>query len=88
MTPNPSCKPQQIDCELFWSDAEIKSHFVLLYQREDLAAEILKAAQDNGCATIIVGHKSSPWLREQFHAHTAVQLKSASPDVTVCAVNV
>ena len=69
------------------SDAEIKSHFVLLYQREDLAAEILKAAQDNGCATIIVGHKSSPWLREQFHTHTAVQLKSASPDVTVCAVN-
>ena len=69
------------------SDAEIKSHFVLLYQREDLAAEILKAAHHNDCATIIVGHKSYPWLREQFHAHTAVQLKSASPDVTVCAVN-
>ena len=68
------------------SDAEIKSHFVLLYQREDLVAEILKAAHHNDCATIIVGHKSYPWLREQFHAHTAVQLKSASPDVTVCAV--
>lgn len=70
------------------SDAKIKSHFVLLYQREELAAEILKAAHDNDCATIIVGHKSYPWLREQFHAHTDVQLKSASPDVTVCAVNV
>ena len=70
------------------SDTKIKSHFVLLYQREDLAAEILKAAHHNDCATIIVGHKSYPWLREQFHAHTAVQLKSASPDVTVCAVNV
>jgi nucleotide-binding universal stress UspA family protein len=72
----------------FLSDAEIKSHFVLLYQREDLVAEILKAAHHNDCATIIVGHKSYPWLREQFHAHTAVQLKSASPDVTVCAVAV
>ena len=70
------------------SDCKIKSHFVLLYQREDLAAEILKAAHHNDCATIIVGHKSYPWLREQFHAHTAVQLKSASPDVTVCAVAV
>ena len=70
------------------SDAKIKSHFVLLYQREDLAAEIVKAAQHNGCATIVVGHKSYLWLREQFHTHTAVQLKSASPDVTVCAVNV
>ena len=70
------------------SDAKIKSHFVLLYQREDLAAEILKAAHDNDCATIIVGHKSYPWLRDQFHAHTDVQLKSASPDVMVCAVNV
>ena len=70
------------------SDAKIKTHFVQQYQREDLAAEILKAAHHNDCATIIVGHKSYPWLREQFHAHTAVQLKSASPDVTVYAVNV
>jgi nucleotide-binding universal stress UspA family protein len=69
------------------SDAKIESHFVLLYQREDLAAEILKAAHHNDCAMIIVGHKSYPWLREQFHAHTAVQLESTSPDVTVCAVN-
>jgi len=68
-------------------DAEIKSQFFLLNHREDLVAEILKAAHDNDCATIIVGHKSYPWLREQFHAHTDVQLKSASPDVTVCAVN-
>ena len=70
------------------SDAKIKSHFVLLYQRDDLAAEILKAAHHNACATIVVGHKSYPWLREQSHTHTAVQLKSASPDVTVCAANV
>jgi nucleotide-binding universal stress UspA family protein len=70
------------------SDAKIKSHFVLLYQCEDLVAEILKAAHHNDCTTIVVGHKSYPWLREQFHAHTAVQLKSASSDVTVCAVNV
>lgn len=69
-------------------DAEIKSQFFLLNQREDLVAEILKAAHDNDCATIIVGHKSYPWLREQLHAHTDVQLKSASPDVMVCAVNI
>jgi len=68
-------------------DTEIKSQFFLLNHREDLVAEILKAAHDNDCATIIVGHKSHPWLREQFHTHTDVQLKSASPDVTVCAVN-
>ena len=73
--------------DLHFSDAEIKSHFFLLNHREDLVAEILKAARDNDCATIIVGHKSHPWLREQFHSHTAVQLKSAAPDVTVCAVN-
>ena len=68
-------------------DAEIKSQVLLLNNREDLVVEILKVARDNDCATIVVGHKSHPWLREQFHAHTAVQLKSATPDVTVCVVN-
>jgi nucleotide-binding universal stress UspA family protein len=65
---------------------QIETHLVLLRQREDLVAEILKAARDNDCGTIVVGHNSYPWIKEQFHTHISEQLVSESPDMAVCVV--
>jgi hypothetical protein len=66
--------------------SEIETHLVVLNQRQDLVAEIVKAARDNDCGTIVVGQNSYPWIREQFHTHISEQLVSESPDMAVCVV--
>jgi nucleotide-binding universal stress UspA family protein len=66
--------------------SEIETHLILLNQRQDLVAEIVKAARDNDCGTIVVGHNSYPWIREQFHTHISEKLVSESPDMAVCVV--
>jgi nucleotide-binding universal stress UspA family protein len=66
--------------------SEIETHLILLNQREDLVAEIVKAARENDCGTIVVGHTSYPWIKEQFHTHISEQLVSESPDMAVCVV--
>ncbi|GEM_PF-1108604 len=67
---------------------EIRTHFQLLNQRADLIDEILKAAREHGCGSIVVGHRSHPWLRGQLHTRTGVRLKSAAPELSVCVVDV
>ena len=64
----------------------IETHLCALNHREDLAAEIIKAAGDNGCGTIVVGYASHPWIEEQFHTHICAQLMAASRDFTVWVV--
>ncbi len=64
----------------------IKTHVFPLNHREDLVAEIIKAAHDNDCGTILVGYKSYPWIREQFHTHISEQLLTAADDCAVCVV--
>jgi hypothetical protein len=56
--------------------SEIETHIILLNQREDLVEEIVKAARDNDCGTIVVGRTSYPWIKEQFHTHINEQLVS------------
>jgi K+-sensing histidine kinase KdpD len=68
-------------------DSEIKTHLLVLNQRKDLVAEIIKAARDNECGTVVVGHNSYPWIREQFHTHISEQLVFESPDMAVCVVS-
>ena len=64
----------------------IETHLPVLNQRTDLVAEIIKAARDNDCGTIVVGQNSYPWLWEQFHAHLSEQLLSECPESAVCVV--
>jgi hypothetical protein len=66
--------------------SEIETHLILLNQRQDLLAEIVKAARENDCGTIVVGYNSYPWIKEQFHTHISEQLVSESSDVAVCVV--
>ena len=66
--------------------SEIETHLIVLNQRQDLVVEIVKAARDNNCGTIIVGHNSYPWIREQLHTHISEQLVTESPDMALCVV--
>jgi K+-sensing histidine kinase KdpD len=66
--------------------SEIETHIILLNQREDLVEEIVKAARDNDCGTIVVGRTSYPCIKEQFHTHISEQLVSESLDMAVCVV--
>lgn len=68
-------------------EVNIFTHFVLLNQRGDFIPEIIKAAHQNNCGTIVVGHESYGWIREQFHTHVSEQLISESPGVAVCVVS-
>lgn len=68
------------------SENSIETHLCALNHREDLAAEIIKAAGDNGCGTIVVGYASHRWIQEQFHTHICAQLMAASRDFTVWVV--
>jgi nucleotide-binding universal stress UspA family protein len=67
-------------------EKNISVHFTALYQRSDLVGEIINVAQQNSCGTIIVGHESFGWLREQFHSHISEKLISDSPSAAVCVV--
>jgi nucleotide-binding universal stress UspA family protein len=67
--------------------ANIFTHFIVLNQRDDFIPEIIKAAHQNNCGTIIVGHESYGWIREQFHTHVSEQLIAELPGVAVCVVS-
>jgi hypothetical protein len=64
----------------------IFKNFVLLHQRNDLVPEIVRAAQQNNCGTLIVGYGAYSWVREQFQTHVSEQLISQCSDTAVCVV--
>jgi nucleotide-binding universal stress UspA family protein len=67
----------------------VETHLQLLNQREDLVAEIIKAARAHGCGIIVVGRNAYPWLREQFHTHVSDSLisKKSADGLAIRVVN-
>lgn len=65
----------------------IRSHLRVLNQREDLVPEMIKAARDNHCGTIVVGRNSYSWLREQVRAHVSEKLIEDTPSLAICVVS-
>jgi nucleotide-binding universal stress UspA family protein len=57
-----------------------------LWYHRDLADEILKAAEENACQTIVVGRSSFPWFKETFHRHLADRLVSKATGVAIWVV--
>jgi nucleotide-binding universal stress UspA family protein len=48
--------------------------------------DILEQADENGCATIVVGRHALPWYREMFHAHVGDKLVKHAEGHTVWVV--
>jgi hypothetical protein len=86
--PNLSCKPQQPGCEIFCLTPRFNLILSCCISAKIWSPKFLKRHRTMVVQRLSSATNPTPWLREQFHAHTAVQLKSASPDVRVCAVNV
>jgi K+-sensing histidine kinase KdpD len=58
-----------------------------LAHREDLPDEILKAAQQAGCDTIVVGRNSFPWVKEIFADHLGDELEKNSQGISVAVID-
>ena len=69
------------------ADELIETHLGLLKHTEDLAGQILKAAREHNCGTIVVGRSAYPWLMELFQTHTGEQLVASSKGIAVCVVD-
>jgi len=57
-----------------------------LVNYEDLTDEILKAAEENACQTIVVGRSSFPWFKETVHRHLADRLVRKATGVAIWVV--
>jgi|ERR1044071_2084275 nucleotide-binding universal stress UspA family protein len=66
---------------------KISSEFSALAHREDLPDEILKAAQEAGCDTIVVGRNSFPWVKEIFADHLGEELEKNSQGISVAVID-
>ena len=53
---------------------------------ENLTDDILGAAKEKECQTIVVGRSSFPWLKEMFHRHVADELVKKATGVTIWVV--
>lgn len=55
--------------------------------REDsLAWEVLHAARERDCSTVVVGRSALPWHRKLFHAHLGERLVKRGEGLTVWVV--
>lgn len=53
---------------------------------ENLTDDILDAARERECRTIVVGRSSFPWLKDLFHRHVADELVKKATGVTIWVV--
>ena len=65
---------------------KVATHILQLNDRSDLVSEIIRAAREYRCHTIVVGYNDYSWIKEKFHAHIAEQLIAQSERLAVCVV--
>ena len=58
-----------------------------LMHREDLIDEIVKAAHESDCATIVVGRNSFPWLKELFVDHLGDEISRKASGISVRVID-
>jgi hypothetical protein len=64
----------------------IATHILQLNERADLVSEIITAAREYRCETVVVGYNDYPWLTEKFHTHIGEQLIAQCERLAVCVV--
>jgi nucleotide-binding universal stress UspA family protein len=58
-----------------------------LMHREDLIDEIVKAAHESGCNTIVVGRNSFPWLKELLVGHLGDEISRQASGISVRVID-
>ena len=68
------------------SQSQISTHFSHTIHKLDIVREILNAAKQSHCGTVVVGRHRLPWVQDLFHHHTAEGLIEQGQELTVWVV--
>jgi len=68
------------------SQSHISTHFSHTIHKLDIVREILNAAKQSHCGTVVVGRHRLPWVQDLFHHHTAEGLIEQGQELTVWVV--
>jgi nucleotide-binding universal stress UspA family protein len=68
------------------SQSQISTHFSHTIHKLDIVREILNAAEQSHCGTVVVGRHRLPWVQDLFHHHTGEGLVEQAQELTVWVV--
>lgn len=68
------------------SQGQISTHFSHTIHKLDIVREILNAAKQFHCGTVVVGRHRLPWVQDLFHNHTGEGLVEQAQELSVWVV--
>ena len=68
------------------SQGQISTHFSHTIHKLDIVQEILDAAKQSHCGTVVVGRHRLPWVQELFYHHTGIELVEKGQELSVWVV--
>jgi nucleotide-binding universal stress UspA family protein len=68
------------------SQSQISTHFSHTIHKLDIVREILNAAKQSHCGTVVVGRHRFPWVKDLFHHHTGEGLVEQGQELSVWVV--
>jgi nucleotide-binding universal stress UspA family protein len=68
------------------SESQISTHFSHTVHKLDIVREILNAAKQSHCGTVVVGRHRFPWVQDLFHHHTGEGLVKQGHEFSVWVV--
>jgi nucleotide-binding universal stress UspA family protein len=66
--------------------SHISTHFTSTIHKPDIVREVLEAARQWHCGTVVVGRHRLPWVQELFHQHTGEGLVEKGREFCVWVV--
>lgn len=68
------------------SQSQISTHFSHTIHKLDIVREILNAAKQADCGTVVVGRHRLPWVQDLFYHHTGEGLVEQAQELSVWVV--
>ena len=68
------------------SESQISTHFSHTIHKLDIVREILNAAKQVDCGTVVVGRHRLPWVQDLLHHHTGEGLVEQAQELAVWVV--
>ena len=68
------------------TQSHISTHFSHTVHKLDIVREIINAAKQSDCGTVVVGRHRLPWVQDFFHHHTGEGLVEQAQELTVWVV--
>jgi virulence-associated protein VapD len=69
-----------------FSQSQISTHFSHTIHKLDIVREILNAAKQFDCGTVVVGRHRLPWVQDLLHHHTGEGLVEQAQEISVWVV--